>query len=102
GRGRRRAREPRASSRRQRTTRLLRQAVGLLLSVVWRLGVYAALERAVRAAAAAARCLDRTGASERRRHPARYGPGRPLLASAPTRPYAPPRGRTPVRRPRHR
>ena len=55
--------------------RLGRQAVVLVRSVVFAGDALAALGRAVCPGAAAARCLDRAGAGDRRRRPACRGPG---------------------------
>ena len=59
----------------QRTPRLGQPAVVLVRDVVFAGDVLAALGRAVCAGAAAARCLDRAGAGDRRRQPARRRPG---------------------------
>ena len=73
------------SGRRQRSARLGQRAMVLVRSVVFAGHVRASLGRAVCAVAAAARCLDRAGAGDRRRRPARRRPARSRLACAPTR-----------------
>ena len=67
------------------TTRLEGQAMVLVRSVVFADDVLASFGRAVCGGAAAARCLDRPGADNRRRRPTCRGPPRSRLACAPTR-----------------
>ena len=69
----------------QRLGRFRRPAMVHIRSLVLDGDVHAALDRALYPAAAAARCLDRPGACDRRQQPARQLPGQPRLARASTR-----------------
>ena len=95
GRSRRGACDPRASGSRQRARRVTRQAVVFVRHLVLAGDVLAALGRAVRAAAAAARCLDRAGPRNRRQQSACGRSGNPRLARAPSRRSGRRRGRRP-------
>ena len=77
--------DPGAARRRDCAAAVGDPAVVRVRGVVLAGDALAALGRAVRPAAAAARCLDRAGAGDRRQQPARCRPGQPRLARAPTR-----------------